>query len=119
VNLIHQPTILQAGYLLTLALGFWLYRTGRPYPVALFNVHKLAALGVGVMAGVQGWRAVGGAALSGGVYALILLTAASVLALFASGALLSAAKPAERPLRFTHAIAAILFTAAGLGAFLL
>jgi hypothetical protein len=35
-----------AGFLLVFLTGFWLNRTGKPYSLALFNVHKFIVLGL-------------------------------------------------------------------------
>ncbi len=77
---------------LTLAFGFWLSHAGKPYNGLLFNVHKLIALGAVVFAVVQmakipslltpfSLAAVG-----------LLLAVLAVIALFVSGAMMSAGK---------------------------
>lgn len=77
-------------FILTLVFGFWLSHAGKPYNGFLFNVHKLIALSFVVLAGIQfskmfhapDWLLV----------ALLLISALCVIALFASGALMSAGK---------------------------
>lgn len=77
---------------LTLVFGFWLSHLGKPYNGLLFNVHKLIALGAVVLAIVQltqtpslltplSLTAVG-----------LGLAALAAIALFVSGALMSAGK---------------------------
>ncbi len=41
----------------TFFFGFWLSRSGKPYPVVLFNLHKLIALGTLVFVGLTVYRA--------------------------------------------------------------
>jgi hypothetical protein len=104
-----QPIFAPAGFALILAFGVWLYRAGRPYPGALFNVHKLLALVVVVLGGIPMWR---GAGASAAAMAVLVVSGLSVAALFVSGALMSAGKLDPRAMRFTHSLAAILLTGA-------
>ena len=75
-------------FVLTIAFGFWLSQAGKPYNGLLFNIHKLAALGAVVWAAIQiaktlqhpGWLLI----------ASLIAAALCVVALFASGALMSA-----------------------------
>jgi hypothetical protein len=84
-------------FILTLALGFWLSRSGTPYNSLLFNVHKLVALGAVIVTVVQLVRILKGADLSALLIALLALVALCVVALFVSGALMSAGQ-------FDHAL---------------
>lgn len=79
-------------YLLTLVFGFGLSRVGKPYHSLLFNIHKLIALGAVILAAIRFWqipRPGNSFALIGG---LLVVAALCVIALFASGALMSAEK---------------------------
>jgi len=90
MELINQFVIPGILFLLTLAFGFWLSRAGKPYNGVLFNIHKLIALGGVVWAGIQfsktfhvpDWQLV----------VLLAVSALWVIALFVSGALMSAGK---------------------------
>ena len=83
--------VLAAAALIVVATGTWLSRAGRPYGTALLAAHKLLALAATVAvvmlvvqagsAGVLGPLGIGVAAV----------TAALVIALFASGGVVSAA----------------------------
>ena len=105
-------------FLLTLAFGFWLSKVGKPYNGALFNVHKLIALGAVVFAVIQISKT--------GVVGLPLLLVAfiavglCVVALFASGALMSIGKLDYTLTLTIHRIAlAVLVIAAGLVVYVL
>ena len=78
--------------ILTLAFGFWLSSAGKPYNGILFNLHKLIALGGVIYTGWQflQWMKTADASLA--LTILLAVTALCVIALFASGGLLSAAK---------------------------
>jgi hypothetical protein len=79
-------------FALTLAFGFWLSHAGKPYNGLLFNAHKLIALGAVVLAVVRLAslpRPVNSFALIAG---LLVIAAVCVVALFVSGALMSAGK---------------------------
>ena len=83
------PGILLA---LTLAFGFWLSSAGKPYNGLLFNVHKLVALG-GVI--YTGWRFsqwLNGVNIPVALTVLLVAVVLCVIALFASGGLLSVGK---------------------------
>ena len=73
-------------FLLTLGFGLWLSLAGRPYNGLLFNVHKLAALGAVILAGIQLYQLMKGLSPQGWLIALIVIAVLCVLALFASGA---------------------------------
>jgi hypothetical protein len=92
--------------MLTLAFGFWLSHVEKPYNGLLFNMHKLIALGSVALAGIQ---------LSKRLYApdllLIALLTVSVLcviALFVSGALMSAEQSDYTLMRTIHRVAPVI-----------
>jgi hypothetical protein len=80
------------AFLLTLAFGFWLSNSGKPYNGLLFNVHKLIALGAVVAAVVQFSKTLKSADDLALVIALLIVASLCVVALFVSGALMSAGK---------------------------
>ncbi len=105
-------------FLLTLAFGFWLSKVGKPYNGALFNVHKLVALGAVVFAVIQNSKT----GIVGPPLLLVALIAVGlcVVALFASGALMSIGKLDYTLTLTIHRIAlAVLVIAAGLVVYLL
>ena len=82
---------------------------GRPYNGLLFNVHKLAALGTVVLSGMATYRAVTGMAGQTLVMVSVVVAAICVVALFASGALMSAGKGEYAFVKFIHNVTPILF----------
>jgi hypothetical protein len=78
--------------LLTYVLGFWLSSTGKPYNGLIFNLHKLVALAAVVVLVVQFGNALKGVDTQALIIVLLALAGLLVVALFASGALLSAGK---------------------------
>jgi hypothetical protein len=96
------------AFLLTLVFGFWLSRVGRPYNGVLFNIHKLLALGAVIAAAVQFsgiLRGVPAQALSG---VALVVAGAGVIALFATGALMSLNNPNYALLLNIHRVAPAL-----------
>jgi hypothetical protein len=88
------------AFILTVVLGIWLGSAGKPYNGILFNVHKLLALGAVVAAGVQVAGLLRAASTPLPLPIILLAVAAlSVVALFASGALMSADKLDYAPMR--------------------
>ena len=118
---INIKFILPAALLiLTLAFGFWLSTAGKPYNGILFTVHKLIALGMVIISVWQLYPLVTGANVRALIVALAVLAVASVIALFATGALLSIGTPNATLLLVVHRIALLAVTLAMLAfAFLL
>ena len=78
--------------LLTLGFGFWVSNTGKPYNGFLFNIHKLIALGTVIIAAIQLSKILKGADSLGLIITLLALASICVIALFATGALMSMGK---------------------------
>lgn len=105
-------------FILTLAFGFWLSKIGKPYNGALFNIHKLIALGAVVFAVIQ----ISKTGLSGLplLVAALIVAGLCVVALFASGALMSIGKLDYALTLTVHRVAlAVLVVAAGMIGYLL
>lgn len=96
------PGILLA---LTLAFGVWVSLVGKPYNGLLFNIHKLIALATVVTMLLQLNKTF--KAVEPQLASIILLVVAviCVVALFASGALMSAGKLDYQVMLFIHRIA--------------
>lgn len=105
VNILSRLVIPGIAFILTVAFGLWLSRSGRPYNGLLFNVHKLIALAAVIVTVLQFARILKNADLP--VLSIILLALAGLgsVALFASGALMSAGKPGHVLLRTIHQVA--------------
>jgi len=100
-------------FLLTLASGFWLSRSGRPLNTAIFTVHKLVALGAVVATAIQTYNALQSAETQAILIALIILIGLCAVALFVTGALMSTEKPARNVLLTIHKVAPFLALVAG------
>lgn len=75
--------------MLTLIFGIWLSRMGKPYNVPLFNIHKLIALGAVVVAVIELSKVLKNADSLSLMIGLLIVAALCVVALFATGALMS------------------------------
>lgn len=105
-------------FLLTLVFGFWLSHAGKPYNTLLFNVHKLIALGGVVLAGIQIFKTLRSPVLL--LIALLVVSALCVIALFVSGAMMSAGKLDHALMLTIHHIALVVLTlCCGLALYLL
>ncbi len=112
-----NPTL---GFLLTLAFGFWLSWRGKPYNGLLFNVHKLVALVVVILAGLAIYRVLQVMDVVTLAVVSLFIAALSVIALFVSGALMSAEKGEFRVMKLIHNISPfILVIAMGCAVYLL
>lgn len=96
------------GFIITLIFGFWLSWRGKPYNGLLFNVHKLIALGTVIFAGITVYQLLKDANLVRGILLLLGIAAICVIALFTSGALMSAGKGDYRVMKLVHNIAPVL-----------
>jgi hypothetical protein len=95
-------------FLLTLIFGFWLSLAGKPYNGLLFNLHKLIALGAVILAGMQVYKLTKGLSPQGWLAALIIVAVVCAVALFFSGAMLSAGKLAPAWMLGIHRIGIVV-----------
>ena len=117
VSRLLNPTL---GFLVTIAFGFWLSRLGKPYNGLLFNVHKLIALAAVILAGLAVYQVLKGTDVATLIVLLLVLAALSVIALFISGALMSAGKGEYRLMKLVHNLSPfILVMAMGTTVYLL
>lgn len=96
------------AFLLTLVFGFWLSRAGRPYNGVLFNLHKLLALGAVVVAAIQFSGLLKDAGGPAPLVVLLVVASLCVVALFATGALMSLNNPNYAFLLSVHRVAPAL-----------
>jgi len=94
-------------FLLTIVAGFWLSNAGKPYNTAIFTVHKLIALTAVILTGIVILNLQKSVRLEIGIILLITTAILSVLALFVSGALLSAGSIPYSAGKIIHIIALI------------
>ena len=96
--------------MLTLVFGIWLSLSGKPYNGFLFNIHKLIALGSVVASAFQLYRLLMGSQVQTFMLILIIMAGMCLLALFFSGAMMSAGKLDYQGMLTTHRIALIILT---------
>lgn len=95
-------------FLLTSGSGIWLSNSGKPLNTAVFTVHKLIALGCVVYSVIQLFQIFKIVDIQTLFIVLMIIAALSVLALFASGALMSIGKVDYNTLLTIHKIAPFL-----------
>ena len=100
-------------FLLTLASGLWLSRSGKPLKTGIFTVHKLIALAAVVVAALRTYNALNMVAVQPIVIVLLIVVGLCAVALFVSGTLMSAKKPGYSCLLLIHKIAPLLAVIAG------
>ena len=99
-------------FLLTLIFGFVLSHFGKPYNGILFNFHKLIALGAVIVMVFQLSETLKNADPQVLIIALLFVATICVLALFASGALMSMGKLEYVLMLTIHRIAPIVLVIA-------
>ena len=102
-------------FILTLVFGFWLSRSGKPYNGLIFNIHKLIAMAAVIVAAIRAFNALEIVEVQPILIALLILLGLCAVALFVTGALMSANKPAHHRLLTTHKIAPPLAVIAAIG----
>jgi hypothetical protein len=95
-------------FLLTLVFGCWLSRSGKPYNGILFNIHKLIALGVVILAVIQIYSLLKGSQLQTMLVVSLIITGICVVALFASGAFMSIGNLNYQIMKTIHNVAPVL-----------
>ena len=95
-------------FLLTLAFGVWLSNSGKPYNGILFNVHKLIALGAAILTAVQLFKVLRDTGVQLVPILLIVIAVVCIVALFATGALMSIEKMSYQVALTIHRLAPIL-----------
>jgi hypothetical protein len=114
VHILYQFAVPGGLFILTLAFGFWLSHLGKPYNGILFNIHKLIALGAVVVTANQIVKLLRGMETQALVIVLLVVAALCVIALFVSGALMSAGKLEYNLMLAIHRVASFVLVA-GLG----
>jgi len=102
-------------FILTLVFGFWLSRSGKPYNGLLFNIHKLIALAAVIVAAIRAFNALKIVEAQPILIALLIVIGLCAVALFVTGALMSANKPAYPSLLTIHRVAPLLAVIAAIG----
>jgi hypothetical protein len=105
-------------FLLNVALGIVLNRSGKPYNVAVISFHKLSALAFTVLAAL--WAINAARNMDVGIALLIAMISAGVLilGLFATGALVSTLKTPPGFLVVLHTVLTVLAAAASAVSFI-
>ena len=102
-------------FILTLVFGFWLSRSGKPYNGLIFNIHKLIALAAVIVAAIRAFNALKIVEAQPILIALLIVIGLCAVALFLTGALMSANKPAYPSLLTIHRVAPLLAVIAAIG----
>ena len=84
--------------------GFWVSRTGKPYGVAIFTVHKLIGLAAGIYLGVRVCRTHQADALGASEIMAIAVTVVLFICAVIAGGLLSTEEPMPTFVSLIHKI---------------
>jgi hypothetical protein len=99
-------------FLLTLVFGFFVSRSGKPYNGILFTFHKLIALGAVVVTVLRLFKVRSSMDSTTLMIVLLVMAAICVVALFASGALMSMGRLDYTRMRTIHRIAPVVLLGA-------
>jgi hypothetical protein len=108
MNVLYNFILPGIIFLFTLAFGVWLSRTGRPYNTILFNTHKLIALGAVIFAALRLYGVLKAMQIQVLPIMMLVILGLCVLALFITGALMSAGKLDRMVMLTIHRIAPAL-----------
>ncbi|HCS38771.1 MAG TPA: hypothetical protein DIW44_04200 [Anaerolineaceae bacterium] len=106
-------------FVLTLAAGFWVSKTGKPYNTGTFTLHKLLALAAVVFVTIAITDVLKTTHAQPLVIVLVVLAGLSVIALFGTGALMSIQKTVSSIWLFVHRVAPFLLAGSSISAILL
>jgi hypothetical protein len=106
-------------FVLTVAAGFWVSKTGKPYNTGIFTLHKLLALAAVVLAALSIAGLLKIAHPQNLIILLIVIAGLSVVALFATGALMSIQKTLNGVWLLIHRIAPFTLAGSAVSAILL
>ena len=108
-SLVSRLILPSSLFLLTLASGFWLSNSGKPYSTLIFTIHKLISLAAIITTAFTVNYLHKTAELRLAVEAgAITVTALVFLSLLVTGALMSIGKPALAAIRTIHHVAPYL-----------
>ena len=109
------PAIL---FLVIVGVGFWVSKLGKPYNGLLFNIHKLIALGAVILTGIRIFRL--NPLETFPVLAILFITLAlvGVIAMFATGAMMSIQDQVKKNPKLVHQISASSIAGAMIAALL-
>ncbi len=94
-------------FVLIVVFGFWLRIKGKPYNGVLFNLHKLLALGNVIITGMTINRLIAGNDIPALLSIFLALAGITVIALFATGTLMSINKLDYGLVRTVHRVSVI------------
>lgn len=98
------------AFMVLFATGYWLARLGKPYGFALFNVHKLVAVGILIFVAVVAYGANKTAPLGMVVWICLAVAAVGFLVLMGTGGAMSAMNAAPQAVRVAHKMAPYVTT---------
>lgn len=102
-------------FLFTFTFGFWLSRLGKPYNGLVFNLHKLVALAAVVFIVIQTYNQIKGVGIQPVFLVLAAVCILCIIALFATGALMSIGNLPYTPLLTIHKVALVVLPLAAMG----
>ena len=106
-------------FVLTVAAGFWVTKTGKPYNIGVFTLHKLLALAAVVLAAIVIVKLLKIAPAQPMIIALIVVAAISVITLFATGALMSVQTTVGSAWLLIHRVAPFVLAGSSVSAILM
>lgn len=114
VNTVNLFVYLGVAFVVTVFLGLWLSRLGKPYHGILFNIHKLIALAAVVLIGLEFSNRFKMGNVESESILQVIVIALMVVSLVASGALMSLDKLNYKMLRWMHRIAPLVLVFLGI-----
>lgn len=106
-------------FVLTLASGVWVSKTGKPYHTGIFTLHKLLALAAVTLAILATTGLLKTFSSTSLIFVMLVLAATSVVGLFATGALMSIQKTVGSTWLLIHRVAPFVLAGSTLSVILL
>ncbi len=119
MDAIYQWFVPAILFLVIIGVGFWVSKLGKPYHGLLFNIHKLIALGAAILTGIRIFRLNPWETFPVLAILFIALSFLGVIAMFATGAMMSIQDQVKRTPKLVHQISASIVAGAMIIALLL
>ena len=112
MDAIYQWLLPAILFLVIVGVGFWVSKLGKPYHGLLFNIHKLIALGAAILTGIRIFRLNPWETFPVLALLFIALALLGVIAMFATGAMMSIQDQVKRTPQLVHQVSASIIAGA-------
>ncbi len=108
MNIMSKSIISGLLFLITIVVGIWLNRLGRPFPTSILTVHKVTALGAVIFAVLTVISIFKTSNIPPAILPIVIAGGIFILSLYVTGILLSIEKQTNGILLIVHCLSTVL-----------